>query len=165
MIIKNPKIGGKRVVCNCQNCNVEFSALISRVKIGREKFCSNTCYNKFRLINKQDEKLLNRLHQKKHKYGLNRNDYFKMLEESNDCCKICKRKSNLVVDHCHKTNKVRGLLCQQCNKGLGNFEDNVEVLSEAIKYLLECSSNGESAKLIPSRQWDRYPPFQQVYFA
>jgi hypothetical protein len=54
-------------------------------------------------------------------------------------CKICKMKADLhnelCVDHCHKTGKVRGLLCRQCNTGLGNFRDNTELLKSAIKYL------------------------------
>lgn len=43
----------------------------------------------------------------------------------------------LAVDHCHKTKKVRKLLCHKCNSALGNFEDNVMFLEEAIKYLKE----------------------------
>ena len=39
------------------------------------------------------------------------------------------------IDHCHKTNKIRGLLCHHCNIGLGNFNDNVVNLQLAIKYL------------------------------
>ena len=43
----------------------------------------------------------------------------------------------LSVDHCHTTGKVRGLLCQSCNVGLGAFKDNVKSLQNAIKYLKE----------------------------
>lgn len=44
------------------------------------------------------------------------------------------------VDHCHKTGKVRGLLCSGCNKGLGMMKDNIDILKNAIKWLGE--SNG-----------------------
>lgn len=51
-------------------------------------------------------------------------------------CSICKKTvSRLNVDHCHKTGKTRGLLCTNCNIGLGNFKDNIEILKRAIKYL------------------------------
>jgi hypothetical protein len=63
-----------------------------------------------------------------------------MLQQQNGLCAICKKTetgktSNLCVDHCHKTGKVRGLLCNNCNKGLGLFKDNPEVLLNASAYL------------------------------
>lgn len=39
------------------------------------------------------------------------------------------------IDHCNKTNKVRALLCQFCNSGLGFFEDDISIMKKAIKYL------------------------------
>lgn len=76
----------------------------------------------------------------KRKYGLTLDDYKNILAEQKECCSICKvNQSNfnkkLAVDHCHKTGKVRGLLCQFCNQGLGNFKDNKQLLDLAIKYL------------------------------
>jgi len=41
----------------------------------------------------------------------------------------------LAVDHDHKNGEVRGLLCHRCNVGLGNFQDNPELLLKAYKYL------------------------------
>lgn len=51
-------------------------------------------------------------------------------------------KRRLFVDHCHKTNKIRGLLCINCNNGLGAFKDNVFSLNRAIQYLKE--NNGDN---------------------
>jgi hypothetical protein len=52
-------------------------------------------------------------------------------------CTICGEITNkLSVDHCHKTNKVRGILCQECNLGLGKFKDDPELLEFARIYLL-----------------------------
>jgi hypothetical protein len=59
-----------------------------------------------------------------------------------DLCNICSKspydnKKALAVDHCHDTGKVRGYLCDACNKGLGSFKDNTDFLNKAIKYLLD----------------------------
>lgn len=76
------------------------------------------------------------------KYGITLIDYNRMLEEQNGVCKICKkdgkdRAGALHVDHCHITNKVRGLLCARCNIALGNLNDDPELFRKAIKYLEE----------------------------
>jgi hypothetical protein len=50
-------------------------------------------------------------------------------------CWICGSTVRLCIDHCHKTEKARGLLCSLCNLGLGAFQDNKVKLSRAIEYL------------------------------
>jgi hypothetical protein len=58
-------------------------------------------------------------------YGLSLQDYRAMLERQGKVCGICKTPGKpLCVDHCHATGKVRGLLCRDCNLGLGNYKDN-----------------------------------------
>lgn len=76
------------------------------------------------------------------KYGLTTEAYNDMLKGQGGKCKICGSKDPrnasykyLVVDHCHTTGSVRGLLCDYCNVGLGRFEDDIERLKNAIKYL------------------------------
>lgn len=72
------------------------------------------------------------------KYGVTRSEYLNMLNKQNNTCFICNKpsiKKNLCIDHDHKTNKVRGLLCNNCNSGLGFFKDNIEVLLKATEYL------------------------------
>ena len=54
-----------------------------------------------------------------------------------DHCEICGSTVNLHIDHNHKTNKVRGRLCLNCNHGLGKFKDNKVLLRKAMKYLAE----------------------------
>jgi hypothetical protein len=54
---------------------------------------------------------------------------------SNQNCMICGKEEKLVVDHDHETGKVRGLLCNHCNRGLGHFRDSVQFLDLAAKYL------------------------------
>ena len=73
----------------------------------------------------------------KHRYGLLQDDYSKMLAQQNGACAICLRSKDydLYVDHCHTTNKVRGLLCASCNSILGKVNDDVDTLNRAIQYL------------------------------
>ena len=84
-----------------------------------------------------------RPYQLKTKYGITQEDYNKLLEEQGSKCAICgtedgasaKGSSTFSIDHCHDTGKVRGLLCNTCNRGLGLFKDNPAVLRAAIQYL------------------------------
>ncbi len=70
--------------------------------------------------------------------------YVELLEQQNNKCAICGtvkpggvHKTFFLVDHDHKTDKVRGLLCHNCNSGLGHFKDNPEFLASAIAYILK----------------------------
>lgn len=73
-------------------------------------------------------------------YGIDLATYHKMLAEQNHQCKICSAhqdtlKRAMCVDHDHKTGKVRGLLCDTCNRSLGLLKDNIDTLMKAVKYL------------------------------
>lgn len=74
-------------------------------------------------------------------YGITREDLNAILERQNFKCAICKTLVNYrsQIDHCHKTGKVRGVLCPLCNRMLGMARDNVDVLATAIGYLLGAS--------------------------
>jgi hypothetical protein len=72
------------------------------------------------------------------KYGITLEEYEVMLKKQNGVCYICKGKpedKNMAVDHCHDTGKVRGILCENCNRGIGMFKHNVTLLKSAINYL------------------------------
>jgi hypothetical protein len=72
----------------------------------------------------------------KTRYGLSkRSDYARLVLAQNGCCAICKLGLSLSIDHCHLTNKVRGLLCRNCNTALGMLKDSPELLQSAIEYL------------------------------
>lgn len=61
-------------------------------------------------------------------------------------CVICGSTEKLVVDHCHTTNQIRGMLCNHCNRGLGHFRDNPELLEFARIYLLSYSKDTSEAE-------------------
>lgn len=73
-------------------------------------------------------------------YGLTSKDYVEILEIQGGVCAICRkvnrRERRLVLDHDHATGRVRGLLCDDCNLGLGRFKDSPETMVAAIAYLL-----------------------------
>ncbi len=74
-------------------------------------------------------------------YGMTVDDFRLLLTEQGGRCAICgtdrsgQKSKYLHVDHCHKTKKVRGLLCDLCNRGLGYFRDESGLLLAAAKYL------------------------------
>ena len=75
-------------------------------------------------------------------YGLSLDDYDRMLEQQEGKCAVCHSTDNghplsnfFVVDHCHETGKVRGLLCNSCNRGIGFFVDDPARLLQAAVYL------------------------------
>jgi len=86
---------------------------------------------------------------RKHKYGMDREEFEGMLAAVNGRCVICDevmRENGVCVDHDHRTGFVRGLLCQHCNSGLGFFRDDPERLEWAAAYL-------EVAREIDRREW------------
>ena len=64
-------------------------------------------------------------------------DRDKLIKKQNNKCKICNNIFDKAphVDHCHTTGKIRGMLCKNCNLGIGNLQDSVDVLQNAINYL------------------------------
>lgn len=78
----------------------------------------------------------------KTRYNLTPEDVMGILNSQSNQCAICSVVLNSYhIDHCHNTNKVRGILCSSCNMGLGLFKDDTKVLQSAIKYL-KVGSNG-----------------------
>ncbi len=51
------------------------------------------------------------------------------------CKNVCSSGRSLAIDHCHKKNTFRGLLCTKCNRGLGFFNDDILIIQNAINYL------------------------------
>ena len=106
------------------------------------KDCRQREQKKRRSTNEWREK--NRKKYVKKIYGLTAEVYDSFFAKQNGACAICGKHEtamrwgsvqSLSVDHCHETNKVRGLLCSNCNTGLGLFKDNPATLRKAAEYL------------------------------
>ena len=111
--------------CGCDNCRKKYHKIYNQSKAFKEyqKYLRDSGYSK-------------NYHLKRN-HGISLKDFKKILKSQNGVCAICHTKShkNLYVDHNHKTGKIRGLLCQKCNFGLGQFNDSIILLNNAIKYL------------------------------
>lgn len=73
-------------------------------------------------------------------FGIGLSEYRSLYEKQNGLCGICHRpasdfKRSLAVDHCHKTLRIRGLLCPFCNRGLRYYQDDPESMERAGIYL------------------------------
>ena len=93
---------------------------------------------------KECMKKASRISEYKRRYGITPDQYDHMMKDQQGLCLICNQPETLplkgrvrrmAVDHDHKTGEVRGLLCSDCNTGLGKFKDNPELLLSAIRYL------------------------------
>lgn len=113
----------------CKLCEKEFTP-ISPANL----FCSDQCKALFSF-----DKYI------KSCYGIDAIDWLELYTKQNGKCAICgskgfvmnkdRHKRLLVIDHCHSTGKVRGLLCHQCNQGIGMFKENLEFLKNAVKHV------------------------------
>lgn len=71
-------------------------------------------------------------------YNINADQFREMFKKQKSKCAICKLEQplkRLALDHDHKTGKLRALLCDKCNRGLGHFQDDINMLYYAIEYL------------------------------
>lgn len=115
-------------------------------KDGRRTDCK-TCFSqrhkdKWKSLTAEERSLIGTKNRLKHQYGLSIEEYQQMAKEQKEKCYICGNEANyngkpLYVDHCHNSGKVRKLLCQHCNSGLGMFKDNPELLIKAADYVKE----------------------------
>jgi len=112
-------------------------------KMQREKYNSDPSEKLKRQLRERKRKSINPLAKKdselRRLYGITINEYLTMLSKQGEFCKNCKQecktKLSLSVDHDHKSGKIRGLLCNRCNRAIGMFEDNKELLRLAANYL------------------------------
>lgn len=138
-------------VCNKNKPLQEFYKYQSSVDgyAYRCKVCDNKAVRKYRKKHVARFATNARNSYLKHRYNLTSVDYEQMLRKQNFRCKICKKHvsenkgpggfgglQSFAIDHDHETGKVRGLLCNTCNRGLGLLGDSLKVLVKAFVYLL-----------------------------
>lgn len=69
-------------------------------------------------------------------YNITQEEYVKLVEKQKNKCLVCKEvQKQFHIDHCHKTGKIRGLLCGKCNRGIGMLKEDPKILLSAINYL------------------------------
>ncbi len=141
------KVRENNLVRICRFCKKEGTGLN-----GKKMFMSNKDSNKLKSVclecsELEEQRIVDqrRRYELDKNYGMSLDDYNEMYEDQDGRCMICDRPERenklLAVDHCHTTGNVRGLLCQNCNLGIGLLEDNIKFLKGAIKYLGGVSSD------------------------
>lgn len=129
--------------CGCCNQDLPLDSFAknSAKKDGLQERCT-PCRAKHHQATKHNRPKQTREQKRKYlitSYGLTEDEFATMLEKQNNSCAICGTKDwgkpSPSIDHCHITGKVRGLLCNNCNRGLGLLKDSTEVIKNAIKYL------------------------------
>ena len=82
--------------------------------------------------------------ERQRRFGITPERYSELLESQNGACAICKQPETatrlgkvkaLAVDHCHQSGAIRGLLCADCNTGIGKLKENIDIFKSAIQYL------------------------------
>lgn len=136
-----PKVdNGKRLIC--KSCN----KLRASKWQAENKERANAKNRRWKERHREEALKRGRYSKVKELYGLTKDEYDLLLAEHNHVCAICGKeefitlkgtKWNLSIDHCHKTGKIRGLLCAQCNVGIAKFHEDITFLKNAIKYLEE----------------------------
>jgi hypothetical protein len=137
----------------CTKCRKKLPKTSFHKKRAECKLCIKVQHKKYVLENpekrkqahdnwyKRSKKHKSEYYQKNHIktkakiYDISVEELTNLFNKSNGICAICNKKSNLSVDHDHKTGKVRGLLCPRCNFGIGNLGDDITILKSAIEYL------------------------------
>lgn len=135
----------------CRECEKQYNKNLRRTDIQKYRQRDKLKGRKFR--NKNREKINIEAKERrrtnpeamrntdlKKNYGITLQRYNEMFQNQEGSCCICKKHQNefskrLSVDHCHKTGKVRGLLCNNCNLAIGLFDEDLNVIKNTIYYL------------------------------
>jgi len=129
-----------RSVKKCASCKEDKLLSCFHIrKTGKSYSYCNTCENiksRESYYRHREKKIAaSKVWKLKARYNLTPEQYSDLLNKQNGVCAVCQEEKKLHIDHCHETGKVRGLLCPECNHGLGNFKDSIKLLENAIGYL------------------------------
>ena len=138
----------------CTKCGLSHALnAYSRYKYkgeDRTRARCNNCRSEDQKARYKENPSVHRGYLYKQKYGLTLEQYDQMVVAQNGVCLVCGTDSPMghhkrfVVDHNHTTGEIRGLLCSNCNLGLGCFSDNPNFLLKAAQYLLDRGHYGKS---------------------
>ncbi len=126
----------------CRKCRAEKSLISFETSRATCRACRSAYKRTFRTGDYMRRRRLD------YNYGMTLEHFREMSKAQDDKCYLCKEPNkpnrlrphtDLVVDHDHKTGKIRKLLCDRCNRGIGQFNDNIELMYLAIDYLKEHS--------------------------
>lgn len=126
----------------CPRCEdtLEVTSSFHKRGVGWQTYCKD-CTKEYNREHYQRQSLHDRKRRRlRQRYKLPMSVYSQMMEDQQGHCLLCHRHSEdraLVVDHCHDTGKVRGLICSQCNAGIGLLGDgrDPEIFDRAREYL------------------------------
>jgi hypothetical protein len=132
-----------RVLCDC---GTEKTVAYYQMKQGKTQSCG--CLQRIKgegspayKHGRSRSKEYDLEYQMKKNYGIGFFEYDAMFEKQNGLCAICDapppnhHKKRLNIDHCHKSGRIRGLLCDACNRGIGLLKDSPDLMLKAISYL------------------------------
>lgn len=130
----------ERFIGVCRKCRDEYltRAADRECEIRRkEQERKNAIVKKYSSKNRSKESFL------RNKWKLTIDDFESMMNKQDRKCAICGKREDEMkrgfhIDHNHATGKIRGLLCLNCNTGLGMFKDNPKLISKAKEYLEAC---------------------------
>lgn len=126
-------------VSTCKKCRKDYYK--EHYIKNKEKYIKNQAEYKKNNIEKY--KLYHNKYVMNKRFGISIETYTEMFNRQNGVCAICnlKEKSSkrMAIDHCHKTGKIRGLLCSWCNRAIGLLKDDVNLLKNSITYLTKNS--------------------------
>ncbi len=124
----------------CNKCLKEYSADFFYTKLGKNgkvyvRGTCKDCHRKMVNLNYPKYTIKIAAGRRKRLYGITQDQYEILSKKQSGLCAICKRNTPLCVDHNHQTGAIRGLLCNLCNRGIGHFGDDLDLLTAAISYL------------------------------
>ncbi len=124
----------KHRTLNMKNNNIKYCFMCKDILIINEnwniklkkykQYICKECYPKY-----SEKKTL------KSVYGITKDEYVFLLEKVNNRCEICGSNIKLCIDHDHETDRIRGILCGNCNSAIGLFKENIKSLLKAVEYL------------------------------
>ena len=138
-VVKPVSSGGLDYLCECKLCGGQHQRTSHQLKKqSRARECPEYRSPNWSGLDRWDAII-------RRTYGITLQQYNQMLEDQNGVCAICGKADEvegrrMAIDHNHDTGEVRGLLCGTCNRGLGNFQDSIDMLKKATDYLVKYSN-------------------------